>query len=69
MKKLRGKYLFNEFVLAKVFRARVLESIKAVGLTLPAAVPARWVTDCAHVGKGLPALKVLVALFVPGRHE
>jgi len=58
-KKLRGKYLFNEFALAEVFRARVLESLLAAGLTLPDAVPAQWVADCAHVGKGLPALKYL----------
>ena len=58
-KTLRGKYLFNEFALAKVFRARVLESVEAAGLTLPDAVPAQWVADCAHVGKGLPALKYL----------
>ena len=58
-KKLRGKYLFNAFALAKVFRARVLQSLQAAGLTLPDAVPAQWVADCAHVGKGLPALKYL----------
>ena len=58
-KKLRGKYLFNAFALAKVFRARVLESIQTVGLVLPDGLPIQWVADCAHVGKGLPALKYL----------
>jgi len=58
-KKLRGKYLFNEFALAKVFRARVLESIQTAGLALPDGLPAQWVADCAHVGRGLPALKYL----------
>jgi hypothetical protein len=58
-KKLRGKYLFNEFALAKVFRARVLESLQTAGLTLPEHVPAQWVAHCVHVGKGLPALKYL----------
>jgi hypothetical protein len=58
-RKLRGSYLFNAFALARVFRARVLQSLQAVGLTPPDAVPTKWVADCAHVGKGLPALKYL----------
>jgi len=58
-KKLRGKYLFNEFALAKVFRARMLAALDNLSLTLPDAVPANWVVDCRHVGKGLPALKYL----------
>jgi len=58
-RKLRGKYLFNAFALAKVFRARVLQSIQADGLTLPDNVPEQWVANCVHVGKGLPALKYL----------
>lgn len=58
-KKLRGRYLFNEFALAKVFRARVLQSIPEAGLILPARLPERWVADCTHVGKGLPALQYL----------
>ena len=36
------------FALARVFRARVLESIKAAGVTLPDAVPAQWVTGCGE---------------------
>lgn len=56
---LRGRYLFNEFALAKVFRARVLQSLTEAGLTLPARLPEQWVADCEHVGKGLPALKYL----------
>ena len=58
-KKLRGKYLFNEFALAKVFRARLLDAIRLVELTLPGNIPNQWVVDCKHVGKGLPALKYL----------
>ena len=57
--KLRGKYLFNAFSLAKVFRARVLQSLQAAGLTVSEQVPAQWVANCVHVGKGLPALKYL----------
>jgi len=58
-KKLRGKYLFNEFALANVFRARFLASVRNAGFTLPDKLPQKWVVDCRHVGKGLPALQYL----------
>jgi hypothetical protein len=58
-KKVKGKYLFNEFALAKVFRARCLEAFNKAGLTIPMGVPKKWVVDCAHVGHGKPALKYL----------
>ena len=58
-KKKKGKYLFNEFSLAEVFRARFLAAIKTAGLSIPAHLPAQWVADCKHVGKGEPALEYL----------
>jgi hypothetical protein len=58
-KKKKGKYLFNEFALAKVFRARFLEALNKAGLSAPKSMPSKWVVDCAHVGKGLSALKYL----------
>jgi hypothetical protein len=58
-KKTRGKYLFKQTALAKVFRARLLAAIKAAGLALPAKLPDEWVVDCTHVGQGKPALKYL----------
>ena len=58
-KKVKGNYLFNEFALAKVFRARCLEAFNKAGLTIPIGVPPKWVVDCAHVGRGKPALKYL----------
>jgi len=58
-KKTRGKYLFNQSALAKVFRARLLAAIKAAGLALPAKLPDQWVVNCKHIGKGQPALKYL----------
>lgn len=58
-KKLKGNYLFNEFALAKVFRARFLAAMNAEGLSLPDNVPEKWVVDCKHVGKGKPALEYL----------
>ena len=58
-KKMKGKYLFNEFALAKVFRARFLEALSKAGLCGSNPLPLKWVVDCTHVGKGLPALKYL----------
>lgn len=58
-KKLKGKYLFNEFALAKVFRARCLEAINQTTLDLPIHAPKKWVVNCKHVGRGEPALKYL----------
>jgi len=57
--KKKGKYLFNAFALARVFRARFIAAIKAEGLSLPSRLPEKWVVDCRYVGKGMPALKYL----------
>jgi hypothetical protein len=48
-----SKYLFNHKALAKVFRAKMLDSIQKVGLTLPKSYPTDWVVDCKAVGGGL----------------
>lgn len=56
---LEGRYLFNGFAVAKVFRARCLEALRRAGLAVPAALPKKWVVHCKHVGQGLPALKYL----------
>src|SRR5450759_4958651 len=64
-KKVKGKYLFNEFALAKVFRARCLEAFNKAALTIPIGVPKKWVVDCAHVGRGKPALKYLSRYLYP----
>ena len=58
-KKIKGKYLFNEFAMAKVFRARFLAALNEAGLSIPKNVPPKWVVDCEHVGKGITALKYL----------
>ena len=52
----KGKkgYLFNEFSLANVWRARVFEAITHIKM-----MPKKWVVDCKNVGQGLPALKYL----------
>jgi len=57
-KKIKGKYLFNGFQLATVFRARLLKAIRQSGLTAP-ITPKKWVVQCKQVGRGLPALKYL----------
>ena len=58
-KKKKGKYLFNNQAMAKVFRARFLAALNQAGLSIPKSVPSKWVVDCAHVGKGITALKYL----------
>ena len=58
-KKKKGKYLFNEFALATVFRARFLAALKKAGLSIPKKVPKEWVVNCDHVGNGITALKYL----------
>ena len=51
--------MFNHKALAKVFKAKLLDAIKAAGLTLPAALPETWVVDCRCVGDGQKALLYL----------
>jgi len=58
-KKLKGQYLFNEFALAKVFRARFIDALNAQKITIPNKVPHKWIANVRHVGKGLSALKYL----------
>jgi len=58
-KKKKSKYLFNEFALARVFRARFREAATRAGLRLPDSLPSKWVVDCTCAGKGLSALKYL----------
>jgi|TARA_B100000315_G_C14567023_1_gene583466 hypothetical protein len=57
--KKKGRYLFNAFALAKVFRARFLATINDAGLLIPTDLPKKWVVDCKHVGKGKAALQYL----------
>ena len=58
-RKLSGQYLFNGRAVGTVFRARFIEGLKRLGVELPPKCPSRWVVQCQHVGKGLPALKYL----------
>jgi endogenous inhibitor of DNA gyrase (YacG/DUF329 family) len=65
-KKRRGRYLFNEFNLARVFRARLMEAIVKAGFTLPTGLPQQWNAQCQHVGRGLPALQYLARYLYRG---
>ena len=58
-KKKKGKYLFSQAAMAKVFRARFLEALNEAKLPIPHGVPKEWVVDCTRVGKGITALKYL----------
>jgi len=51
-----GNFLFEHKALSKVFRAKLLEGIKQLGLTLPAKYPEKWVVDCKAVGGGNKAI-------------
>ena len=56
--KKKGKYLFKQKNLAKVFRARFLEQLNKYGLPIPKA-PCEWIVDCRQVGRGISAIKYL----------
>lgn len=58
-KKLRGRYLFNAFALARVFRGRMLAALAEARVDLPADVSSKWVVHCAPVGSGEHALQYL----------
>lgn len=58
-KKLKGRYLFNAFALARVFRARLLAALARAGWSIPGGLPSKWVVDCRNVGRGEPALQYL----------
>ena len=58
-KKKKGRFLFNETALAKVFRARLLAALNHAEMPIPTGVPARWIVDCTRVGTGQPALEYL----------
>jgi hypothetical protein len=48
--------LFPALNLAKVFRAKILARIKALGLTVKETLPEEWVVHCKAVGRGDQAL-------------
>jgi len=61
-----GDYLFNEFALAKVFRAKFLAALKKKEFQCPHSLPKKWVAQCQHIGSGEPALKYLARYLYRG---
>lgn len=57
--RVQKEYLFNSFALAKKFRGKFLDQIRAAGLQVPDRIPAKWVAHCEHTGNGIPALQYL----------
>jgi hypothetical protein len=49
-------YLFPTLNLAKVFRAKIFDGIKALGLKAKESLPEDWVVHCKAVGRGYQAL-------------
>lgn len=58
-KKKKGKYLFNQKALARVFRARFLDGLNQEKLPIPNGVSPEWIVNCTRVGAGITALKYL----------
>lgn len=58
-RRIKGRYLFNAFALARVFRAKLLHALSESGLSIPAGLPPKWIVDCRNVGRGEPALEYL----------
>jgi len=58
-KKKKGRYLFNQKALAKVFRARFIDELNNLKLQIPKNITPDWVVDCTRVGKGISAIKYL----------
>lgn len=52
-------YLFSQKAMAKVFRAKLLQSLVDHGLTVPKDCPKEWVVDCKNVGNGNKAIVYL----------
>lgn len=57
-KRTKYRFLFNEFALARVFRAKLLCYLEKTGLTAP-TTPKEWVVDCEYAGRGESALEYL----------
>ncbi|UCZ57634.1 transposase [Desulfurispirillum indicum] len=51
-----GKYLFSHKALARVFRAKLLQSFVENTLPVPYDCPKQWVVDCKDAGNGEKAL-------------
>ncbi|MBU1109370.1 MAG: transposase [Candidatus Riflebacteria bacterium] len=66
-KRSKGKFLFPQRALTRIFRARLVALLRSKGLRLP-EVFARgdWVVHCQYAGSGAPALKYLARYLYRG---
>jgi len=55
----KGKFLFDEKNLAKVFRGKWFQMMKEQGWKVKATLPKEWIVDCRRVGNGDKALTYL----------
>ena len=55
----RGKFLFHQASLAKVFRAKWFQAMSDRGWRIRTTIPDEWVVDCKRVGNGDKALTYL----------
>lgn len=55
----RGKFLFPQKALAKVFRGKWFQAMQERSWSVTATVPKQWVVDCTRVGNGEKALVYL----------
>jgi hypothetical protein len=62
----KRRYLFNSKNLARVFRAKLLQRLRELGLTLPTNIPQEWVAHCKCVGDGDHALGYLARYLYRG---
>jgi hypothetical protein len=65
-RKKKGKYLFNQDNLAKVYRAKWFQALQDHGIQVHAKLPADWVVDCKLVGSGDKALTYLARYLYRG---
>lgn len=62
----KRRYLFNSKNLARVFRAKLLQRLRELGLTPPPDVPEEWVAHCTCAGNGEHALGYLARYLYRG---
>lgn len=55
----RGKFLFPQKALAKVFRGKWFQAMQERSWSVTATVPKQWMVDCTRVGNGEKALVYL----------
>jgi len=58
-RKKKGKYLFNQNNLSRVYRGKWIQALKENDLKVMSTLPKDWVVDCHHVGRGHQALAYL----------